>query len=155
MKLADQAPNMLKQLERTHRRIERLIEKLEANPKKKDLAPQYRKELENLRLLKLFARVKHGKPKVLTAPQLNRLLRLFKAGNIRAAEETGDFELVDFSGNVVKRDKLEKDAANLEEVVRRKVGLDNTHVDPPPVTKMPKLLKWVLDCWEDPKKCKF
>ena len=145
MTLADQAPNTLKQLERTHRRIERLIEKLEANPKKKDLAPQYRKELENLRLFKLFARVNHGKPKVLTAPQLNRLLRLFKAGNIRAAEGKGSFELVDFNGNVVNGEKLRKDAANLEEMVRRKVGLDNTHVDPPPVTKLPKWLEKLLD----------
>jgi hypothetical protein len=32
--------------------------------------------------------------------------------------------LIDFSGNVVNSDKLTKDAANLEEVVRRKVGLD-------------------------------
>ena len=39
MTLADAAPATLKRLEATHRRIHRLIEKLEENPKKKDLAP--------------------------------------------------------------------------------------------------------------------
>ena len=155
MTLADHVLNPLKHLERTHRRIERLIEKLEANPKKKDLAPQYRKELENLRLLKLFARVNRGNPQVLPAPELNRVLRGFKEGSLGAAVRTQYFQLVDFSGNVVNSDKLTKDAANLEEMVRRKVGLDNTHVDLPPVTKLPKWLEKLLDCYVEPDKCKF
>jgi hypothetical protein len=143
MTAAGLAANILKPLERTHRRIERLIEKLEANPKKKDSAPQFRTDLEALRLVKVFVRVVHGHPMSFTAERFRRLARLLKAGDLRGAEKTGDVELVDFAGNVVKVEKLEQDAKNLEDVVRKKVGADNVHVDPPPAP--PKWVKALLD----------
>jgi hypothetical protein len=145
MSLADQAPSILKTLERTNRRIERLIDMLEANPKKKDQAPQFRKQLEALRLLKLFARVNHGQPKLLSLPDVNRLLRVLRTGNVAAALATGRVELVDFDGTVVDAAGLSKKAAALEDAVRKKVGVDNTHVDPLPVTKMPKWIEKLLD----------
>jgi hypothetical protein len=145
MTLADLAPSTLKRLERTRRRIERLIEKLENNPKKRPSAPDFQEQLEKLRLDKLFARVVHGKATSLTPERFSRLFTLLRAGDLRGAEKTGDFELVDFDGHVVNGEALEKDAARLEEAVRKKVGSDNTHVDPPPVTKIPKWIEALLD----------
>ncbi len=150
MKLADTALGLLKPLERTQRRIERLIDMLEANPKKKDKGPPYRKELDKLGIMKLFARLKHGDARRLPTKDFRKLLKLMEAGNIKAAEDTGKFQLVDFSGKVINREKLEKDAASLEDRVRRDVGVDNTRQQPPPVNKMPGWMEDVLDCWEDP-----
>ena len=60
--LAGEAPETLKGLERTHRRIERLIDKLALIEKKKHLAEPFRKELEQLGLINLYARAKHFRP---------------------------------------------------------------------------------------------
>jgi len=145
MSLADTAPGTLKRLERTHRRIERLIEKLENNPKKKDQAPAYRSQLAELRLTKLFARAKHQRAGLLGPAAFKTLVRLLRAADIAAAEATGDFDLVDLSGRVVNGKALEEAAAKLEERVRAAVGSDNKHVDPQPVTKLPKWIEKLLD----------
>jgi len=150
MKLGETALGALKRLERMHRRIERLIDMLEANPKKKAKAPPYRKKLDQLALVKLFARLKHGNAKPLSVKDFRELLRIFEAENIKAAQDTGKFELVDFTGKVVNGTKLEQDAANLEDRVRRDVGLDNTRQQPPPATQMPRWMEKLLDCWADP-----
>jgi hypothetical protein len=149
MSLAEAAPSTLKKLERTGRRIERLIEKLEGNPKKKDQAPKFRTELEALALTKLFARMRHGKSSPLARGQFVGLLARLRAGDLAGAEATGEFELVDFAGRVVNAKKLEAAAAKLEGEVRRLVGGDNMHIDPPPVTQMPALFKKWLDRWAD------
>ena len=124
---------------------------LEANDAKAVKAQYHRNELERLPLLKLFARAKHGKPKRLPLRDFKKLLDALKTGNITAAQKTKYFDLVDFNGNVIDGDKLEKDAAALEEKVRRDVGSDNTRVQPPPLYKInPKLPekvgKWI-DKW--------
>jgi len=150
LRLAEEAPGYLKFLERTHRRIERLIDMLESNDKKKSRGPGYRNELEKLPLMKLFARSKHGKPQRLNLRDFRTLLDALRRGDIKAAEKTKNFELVDFNGNVVNGEKLEKDAEALEARVRRDVGPDNTRVHPPPATKMPKWIDKLLDCWENP-----
>src|SRR5262249_26726397 len=53
--LASEAPEPLKKLERTHRRIERLIEKLEQSKdkKKNEKAPAHRKSLEALGMMRV------------------------------------------------------------------------------------------------------
>ena len=145
MRLAEEAPGTLKQLERTQRRIERLIDMLETNPKKKKRGPGYRAELEKLPLTRLFARSKHGDPKRLTVAEFQVLADALRRGDIRRAEQTKKFELVDFNGNVVDGAKLEKQAAALEQKVRGDVGRDNTRVHPPPLTKMPKWIDDLLD----------
>jgi hypothetical protein len=147
MSLANAGAGPLKTLERTHRRVERLIEKLEANPKKKDKAPPYRKELDGLRLVKLFSRVKHGDPKVLSAADFRRMYRLLEIGDLAAAqkEKKIHIELLDCAGNLVDGKKLIGDAHKLEERVRFDVGLDNFNVDLPPGEKVPKIIDDILD----------
>jgi len=148
MKLADAAPATLKKFERTRRRIERLIEKLEGSSqkKKKDKAPQYRKELDELPLLRVYGRVNYKKAGKLAPAAFRKLVRLLRAGDARGAQDTGNFELVDFlNSKVVDAKKLEADAAKLEDVVRREVGAENTHVDPTPLYDHPKWVKWLID----------
>ncbi len=147
LKLATDSLTMLKPLERTQRRIERLIEMLEANDQKKDLAPPHRRKLADLRLLEVYARVMHGYPKQLSTATYARLHRLLRAGDLRGALATKLFELVDFAGNVVDEPTLTRRAAELEAAVRRDVGKDNVHVDGPPVTKIPAWIQKVLDKW--------
>ena len=74
-----------------------------------------------------------------------KLLPLLNAADIAGATNTGHFELVDFNGTVADGTQLEKEAARLEEEVRRKVGTDNMHADPPPVTKLPAWIEKLLD----------
>jgi hypothetical protein len=145
MMLAGLAPDGLKVLERSHRRIERLIAKLEANPKKKESAPKFRSDLDSLGLLRLFARPAPKGSMALTPQRYARLFRLLKAADIVGAQKTGDFELVDFGGQVVDAEKLVGDVKRLEDTVRKKVGLDNIHFDPPPVTQIPKWIEDLLD----------
>jgi len=150
MKLAEEAPAGLKELERTHRRIARLIEMLEANPKKRDKAPPFRKRLDALPIKRLFARAKHRWPRRLQAKEFDALVAALRRGELRAAEETGKFDLVDYDGKIVKEKKLREDAAALEAAVRQVVGRDNTRVHLPPVTEMPKEPGWLeelLDIW--------
>ena len=151
MRLAEEAPSTLKRLERTHRRIERLIDVIEKNDAKKGRAPGYRAELANLALMKLFARVKHGRAGRILDKDFKTLLDALKRGDIIRALKTGNFELVDFKGGVIDVEKLEKKAAALEDKVRRDVGIDNTRVQVPPAYKIPlKLPKWLeelIDIW--------
>lgn len=149
MRLADQSASVLKALERTQRRIERLIEMLEANPKKKGKAPPLRAALEKLPLKKVFVRLKHGAAGRLAAREHHRLVELLRAGDLRGAQETKKLELVDFDGKVVDAAKLEKDAHAIESKARQEVGADNVRGHPPPATEMPKWLKKLLDGWAD------
>ncbi len=151
MKIAEEAPAILKHLERTDRRIEQLIEVIEKNDKKKSRAPGYRQALAKLALTKLFARAKHGAPAPLPVRNFRRLLKALKAGDIAAAVNTKRFELVDFSGNVVDAARLESNAAALEQTVRRDVGTDNIRGQIPPAVKIPlEQPKWqedLIDTW--------
>jgi hypothetical protein len=153
MALANAGAGRLKAFERTHRRIERLIEKLEANPKKKNKAPPYRQALEQLRLVNLFARVTRRAAKVLSSRDFVKVLQLLRTGDLMAAQKEGVFiDLIDCAGNVLDREKQEKltaDAAKLEERVRSVVGLDNFYVDPPPPNKVPKIIDDILEDKED------
>jgi hypothetical protein len=141
-KLAADSLTMVKPLERAHRRIERLIELLEVNEKKKDKAPPYRKKLHDLRLLEVYARVKRGHAKAVSAALYRRLHRALLAGDPSAAGATGLFELVDFAGNRVDGFRLDKEAHLLEAAVRRDVGLGNYYAAPMPV---PGWLKKIID----------
>jgi hypothetical protein len=127
---------VLKDLERRERRIERLIEKLEANAKKKDRAPAFRKQLDALRLGKLFTRVQHGAPQALSAARVDQMVAGFRAGTL-ARQDAALVELVDHQGKVVDRVRLLQDAEGLERAVRKAVGNDNVHVDLPPARKIP------------------
>ena len=81
----------------------------------------------------------------LTPQRFARLFRLLTAADSVGAEKTGDFEIVDFNGKVVNAEKLEADAARLEDAIRKKVGVDNIHIDPPPVTQIPKWIQELLE----------
>ena len=140
MKGADDAPTTLKLLERAQRRIERLIHKLEENEEKKDKAQPFHEELEKLGLTKLFARVNYGNPKVLSARDFGRFIRYLQMENVPLASKMLPTEFVDFDGNAIDEKALEKKAEALEEKVRKVVGRDNTHIDPPPVRKIPKII---------------
>jgi hypothetical protein len=141
-KLAADSLTMVKPLERTHRRIERLIELLEVNEKKKDQTPPYRKKLHDLRLLEVYARVKRGHAKAVSAELYARLHQALIAGNLGAARATGLFELVDFAGGRVDAFRLDKEAHMLEAAVRRDVGRGNYYAAPIPV---PGWLKKIID----------
>lgn len=151
MRLAEEAPSTLKRLERTHRRIERLIDVIEKNDAKKKRGPGYRTELAHLGLMKLFARVKHGKPGRMLDKDFKSLLDALRRGDIGGALNTSNFELVDFEGKVINVGALTKKALDLECKVRRDVGLDNRRVQLPPAHKIPlKLPKWLeelIDIW--------
>lgn len=144
MKGADDAPATLKLLERAQRRIERLIDKLEENEDKKDKAPPFREELEELGLTKVFARVNYGNPKVLSARHFGKFTRHLQMENVRLASRMLPTDFVDFDGNVIDEEALRKRAEALEEKVRRVVGRDNKHVDPPPARKIPKIIDDIL-----------
>jgi hypothetical protein len=149
LKLAGLGTGVLKPFERTHRRIERLIDMIEANPKKQPRSAGYRKELAALPLRNVFTRLKRGLPQQLSKRDFARLYAALAAGDLAEAEKE-DFELVDFSGTVVKSDKLVKDAASLEEKIRNDVGTDNRRLPVPPIFRIP---KWLLDLIR-PKKAK-
>jgi len=132
MAAADEATGILKELERANRRIERLIEKLEANDKKKADAPKFAEKLAKLRLLKLFVRVHWGKPKLLSAKQFVRLLTDLRTRGLGAVDGD-DRQLIDYEGKVVDAKQLVKEATQLEEAVRKRVGKDNIRIEPPPL----------------------
>jgi len=93
--------------------------------------------------------MRHGKSSPLSRTQFVNVLERLRAGDLPGAEATGEFELVDFAGRVVGARKLEAAAEKLEGTVRRLVGGDNVHIDPPPVTQMPSIFKKWLDRWAD------
>lgn len=127
MKLADEAHGVLKVLERTQRRIERLIEKLEHNPKKKPDAPKFAERLKKLGLVRLFVRVHHARTMVLSPTAFARAIRSLAAG------ECHGVELVDFNGNTLDCPRLLKEAEALEKAVADRVGRDNVRTEPPPM----------------------
>jgi hypothetical protein len=145
MRLAAEAHGLIKPFERINRRIELLIDKLEANDKKKQLAPDYRKKLEDLHLMKLYARAKFMHAMPLSDAAYNRLLKQMQTGDLKGAKASGLFDLVDFTRKEVDGDKLAADAGKLEDAVRNDVGLDNVHIAPPPVTKIPKWIQKLID----------
>ena len=150
MQLAGAGPGPLKEFERTHRRIEMLIEKLQANPKKEKQAPAFTKDLAKLPLTRVYAQIKYRRAKRLADQEFARLLRLLREGTPAQAGGSIDVEFVDFDGKVVDGVKLTTDAAALEKKVRDAVGWDNRHVDGPPMTKMPKIIKWLEDILKQP-----
>jgi hypothetical protein len=151
LKLAGEGPGPLKEFERTHRRIEMLIEKLEANPKKEHQAPRFTERLTALRLTKLYAQIKYGRPKPLDTPKFERLRLLLRDGSAADADRDINVDFIDFvSGRQVEAEKLTADAAALEKEVRDAVGADNRHVDGIPVTKMPRIIKAIEDILKQP-----
>lgn len=144
--LSSSAPNVLKQFERAHRRIERLIHKLEVskNSKKNDLVPAFQKRLDDLGLLEIYARVKHGEAEPLPPARFDRLLRALRDEDVAEAERNGT-ELVDFRDRKIDRGRLESDAARVEKDLRQAVGFDNFHADLPPFEQAAAVAKWILD----------
>jgi hypothetical protein len=154
MKLAADAPGLVKPLERAHRRIERLIEKLEARDSKAVKGQFYRRSLDGLGLLRLYARGRRGFARPLSDDLFARVRRLLREENVAAALDTGLFELVDFRGARVDVKQLTARVAELEAKVVQEVGLDNRHDDGPPVRMFPPLpgwLKGLLNDWADGK----
>jgi hypothetical protein len=141
MRLASDAHETLKTFERQHRRIERLIEMLEGNERKKDQAPKLRQRLDQLQLTRLLARSGYGNPRVFKMKTFERIRDALREGRIASLGQTDIPELIDFNGNVVDHRRLSKDAGTLEAVVTKKVGRDNIHVDPPPTRPAPKKKK--------------
>ena len=128
---------------------------LEKNDTKKHKAPAYRKALDKLPLVKLFARSKHGHPNLLPPHDFRLLLRALRTENIAAAEESGYFDLVDFNGDIVEGEKLKNNAKSLEDKVRQDVGKDNIRTHPYPINYEDietgkKIVDWVckviIDC---------
>jgi LAS superfamily LD-carboxypeptidase LdcB len=136
MCLADESHGLLKSLERRHRRIERLVVKLEAIPDKRSKVPEYRRQLDALRLDNLFTRVKFARPILLPKRRADALVRAWRQG-IWPTVDTDVAQLVDHNGKVVDRRRLVKAATDLEAAVRKDVGKANIHVDPPPAVKIP------------------
>jgi hypothetical protein len=153
MKLAAESHGVLKPLERTHRRIELLIHRLEtsSSSRKRGLAAGYTTKLLDLHLLELYARLKRGHSKRLSARAFNTLLKKLRDGDVKGAEDSGLFELVDFAGNHVPAEDLRKKAASLEDQVRTLVGGENAPGDPPPVSQIPARVKKVVDDYLDGK----
>jgi hypothetical protein len=151
LKLANSAPGKLKKFERMHRRIERLILKLEANDKNKNhhKAPDYSKELEKLKLMKMFVRVQHGKSENLSSQEFAKLRKSLVEEKFGEEIEARDWDYVNFEGNLIDDKKLWDAAENLFDRLNRDVGLDNKHFDMPPLlTKMPKIIEKRLKKWE-------
>jgi hypothetical protein len=151
IQLAGNGPGPLKDLERRHRRIEMLIDKLEANPKKKHLAPGFTQQLTDLHLTKVYAEIKRGHAKRLDDRKFAQLRRLLRQGTVAQADESIYVAFVDFlTGKRISGDKLTRDAADLEKKVRDAVGWDNRHVDGPPATKMPRIIRWLEEINKQP-----
>ncbi|TCN41818.1 D-alanyl-D-alanine carboxypeptidase-like protein [Kribbella orskensis] len=136
MCLADESHGLLKALERRHRRIERLLVKLDAIADKRSKVPEYRRQLDALRLDRLFTRVKFARPVLLPKKRADALVRAWRQGDWPTVD-TDVAELVGHDGKVVDRRRLLQAASNLEASVRKDVGKANIHIDPPPAVKIP------------------
>lgn len=137
----DPATKCLKELERQNRRIERLIGLLEANDSKKHLAPSFKERLEKLGLIRLYVQIGYGNPRVLSPRSFQRRIARLASGELSAKE---DEHLMDFAGKKIDKANLRSKANKLEADVRNAVGNDNTHIDPPPLEKIPKWLDDIL-----------
>ncbi|MHC2297252.1 hypothetical protein [Rhizobium mongolense] len=148
--LATSSLNALKGHERAHRRIERLIEKLESNPKKRHLAAQYTAKLEALGLMKMFARSNYRFPWIMPrGDYLDAIRRLTEKYDWTKPHT----ELVNDKCKTVDAGVLKREVGELEEEIKGKVGWDNYHVDPPPLpTSMPPTVKKLLDWLLPPEK---
>jgi hypothetical protein len=162
--LASSGPNTLKEFERAHRRIERLIEKVPRDPrrepkadpeqdkKRAEKARDYRRELEALGLVKLYASLKHGRSAPMDPDRLRRLLDALAEGDAGKANAVADeeFDLVNFQCRVVDIKKLREAALGLERRVEIDAKRNNVHFDPPPLlTEKPKLPKWLRELLSD------
>ena len=146
MTLSTNATGALKPLERAHRRIERLVDKLDANNAKAVKGQFFRRSLGNLRLLQLYARVTTAYAGPMADEVYRRLRKLLRDENLFAALETKRVDLVDYeSGAVVDGRKLKTDIEKLEDSVREEVGKDNFHIDVFLVTRMPKWIEKAID----------
>lgn len=140
--LSSWAAGALKHWERTERRIDRLIDKLEANEKKKKHAPGYRQRLRAFGLGSLYARALHGAPEVFTPEEFRALAK--RLINVLGCEK--EIELVDLNGQVVDCLRLRSEVAALEKEVVAAVGLDNIYIDQPPLlTELPWWAQAILD----------
>ncbi|MGL5825179.1 MAG: hypothetical protein ACRCYU_10255 [Nocardioides sp.] len=136
MRLADESHGLLKDLERRQRRMERLIQMLEDNPKKEQDAPKFQGQLDQLKLPRHFVRTSHGNPSTLPAKRLLPLIAALREGRV-PTRDGRLVELVDFQGKVVDHQDLTRRADTLEETIRKKVGRDNVRVENPPMVKIP------------------
>lgn len=148
---ADIASAAVKPYERWHRRIERLLDMLEANTKKASKAPPYRRALDDLGLLRLFGRAK-PRPGSREPPAERRRREQERAAEGLRSDEDPDVELVDFSGKVVSEPALQRAAMKLEKQVTDDVGLDNTRQQLP-AGKLPPWMGKAIACLEDIPKC--
>ncbi|MFC4068858.1 hypothetical protein [Actinoplanes subglobosus] len=138
--------NALKGLERRQRRMERLVDVLEdsRDKKKNDLVKGYRKRLDDLHLLRVYARAQYGHARPLAPAMYRRLIVALRDEDVATALQNGE-ELVDFeTDRVVSKEKLEAAADRLEADLLRDAGRDNFQAAPPPVFKVPKLVKWIV-----------
>ncbi|PLC55377.1 hypothetical protein CR155_04035 [Pollutimonas nitritireducens] len=140
--LATASLNPIKGLERAHRRMERLIEKLAANDKKKALVPAYTAKLEALGLMSLFARSNYRFPYVMPTRDFRDIIRRLTEWYDWSEPYT---ELVNLKCETVDGKKLWKEAEKLEAEITKDVGWDNYYVDPPPTPSMPPLVKKLMD----------
>jgi len=151
LRLGGSATSALKALERTHRRIERLIDLLEANEKKAKLAPPFTDRLTKLGLLHYYIQVQYAHTAALSMPRYEELLAALYSGDLVKAQGMKLVDLVDCDGNIVDARKLTSDAAALEAEVAKAVGRDNYHQDGPPVNpkKALKVIGIVADIIEE------
>lgn len=162
--LASSAPNTLKEFERTHRRIERLIAKVPRDPRRdpkpdpkrdkerEEKAKNYRRELDALGLMRLYASAKRGRAAPMDPSRLQRLLDALNAGDAQKAKAVADedFDLVDFQCRPVHEKKLREAASALQKRVEQDARPNNVHFDPPPLlTEKPKLPKWLREYLPD------
>jgi len=148
--LATASLNPLKGLERAHRRMERLIEKLDANDKKRHLVAPYTAKLEALGLMSLFVRSNYRWPFVMPRGDFKDLIRRLTERYDWSKPHT---ELVNSKCEEVDARKLRKEVEKLEAEITKDVGRDNYHMDPPPLpTSMPPLVKKLLDWLLPPEK---
>ncbi len=154
LKHADLAPGTLKELERINRRILRLIEILEANPKKQSRGSGYRAELAKLPLQQLFARWK-ANWREKSQRETAKLYAALLTGGVTDPKDD-PIDLVDFTGTVIEKVALLKAATALEGKVRKDVGADNRQMHPMPLPPQ-KLIEKIIDRivpedpdWKDP-----
>lgn len=148
--MATSALNILKPFERAHRRMERLIEKLEANPKKRKLAAPYTAKLEALGLMGLHVRYNHAIQQVLQSSDYAARVRKLTE---KYAWDEPDPELVDSKCKEIDAKELELAVKKLQAEIEKDVGRDNFYIDPPPlVTSIPPAIKKILDWFLPPEK---
>ena len=97
---------------------------LDANEEKKHLAPDFKRRLDKLGLIRLYVQIGYSDPKVLSRRNFQRRIARLSAGRLSARDEE---YLMDFEGNRIDRSGLTASANTLEAEVRKAVGKDNTY----------------------------